>query len=252
MVKIMRLNKELFDIPKSLNNLVIKGLNDTSLCHYINEVFDDNNRNIVVITPTLFEANKLLNILTSYTDKALLFPMDDFLTSMAIAMSPDLEITRLETMNSLLNNEKHILVTHLMGFLRFLPDKKLYQEKIIRISKNSEYSPQKLVEDLINIGYKRDTIVSKTTDIAVRGYVVDVFPVSSVNPIRIEFFGDEIDSIRYFDPETQKSIEEVNDIEIFPASEYLLENNDNLLNQQHLISVYNKSISSILDYLDNL
>ena len=251
MVKIMRLNKELFDVPESLDNLVIKGLNDTSLCHYINEVFDKTNRNIVVITPTLFEANRLLNILTSYTKEALLFPMDDFLTSMAIAMSPDLEITRLETMNTLLNNEKHILVTHLMGFLRFLPDKNLYQEKIIRISKNSEYSPKKLVEDLTNIGYKRDTIVSKTTDIAVRGYVVDAFPVSSVNPIRIEFFGDEIDSIRYFDPETQKSIEEVNNIEIYPASEYLLENNDNLLNQQHLISVYNKSISSILDYLDN-
>ena len=247
----MRLNKELFDIPKSLNNLVIKGLNDTSFCHYINEIFGENNRNIIVITPTLFEANRLLNILTSYTDKALLFPMDDFLTSMAIAMSPDLEITRLETMITLLNNEKHILVTHLMGFLRFLPDKNLFQKKIIRISKNSEYSPKKLVEDLTNIGYKRDTIVSKTTDIAVRGYVVDVFPVSSVNPIRIEFFGDEIDSIRYFDPETQKSIEEVNNIEIYPASEYLLENNDNLLNQQHLISVYNKSISSILDYLDN-
>ena len=86
---------------------------------------------------------------------------------------------------------------------------------------------------------------------AIRGYVIDIFPVSSINPIRIEFFGDEIDSIRYFDSETQKSIEEVNNIEIYPASEYLLENNDNLLNQQHLISVYNKSISSILDYMDN-
>ena len=140
----MKLNKELFDIPSTLNNIVIKGLNDTSFCHYINEVFENSNQNIVVLTPTLFEANRLLNILTSYTDKAMLFPMDDFLTSMAIAISPDLEITRLETMNSLLNNEKHILVTHLMGFLRFLPEKKLYQDKIIKISRNSEYDIKKL------------------------------------------------------------------------------------------------------------
>ena len=246
----MKLNKELFDIPSTLNNIVIKGLNDTSFCHYINEVFENNDQNIIVLTPTLFEANRLLNILTSYTDKAMLFPMDDFLTSMAIAISPDLEITRLETMNSLLNNEKHILVTHLMGFLRFLPEKKLYQDKIIKISRNSEYDIKKLVEDLINIGYKRDTIVSKTTDMAVRGYVVDIFPVSSANPVRIEFFGDEVDSIRYFDSETQKSIEEIENIEIYPASEYLLENNDNLLNKQHLLSVYNKEVASILDYLD--
>jgi len=211
---IMRLNKELFPIPESFDNIVIKGFNDTAFCHYINEVFEKNDKNIVILTPTLFEANRLLNILSSYTDKTLLFPMDDFLTSMAIAISPDLEITRLETINSLLDDKKHILVTHLMGFLRFLPEKELYQDKIIKISKNDEYNPKRLVEKLINIGYKRDTIVSKTSDIAVRGYVVDVFPVSSLNPIRIEFFGDEIDSIRYFDPETQKSIQELDDFEI--------------------------------------
>lgn len=251
MVKIMKLNKELFDLPQKLDNVVIKGLNDTSFCHYVNEVFENSNKNIVVLTPTLFEANRLLNILSSYTDKVLLFPMDDFLTSMAIAISPDLEITRLETINSLLNDEKHILVTHLMGFLRFLPEKKLYQEKILNIKKNEEYDIKKLVERLINIGYKRDTIVSKTTDIAVRGYVIDIFPVSSINPIRIEFFGDEVDSIRYFDSETQKSIEDIETIEIYPASEYLLENDDNLENKQHLISVYNKNVSSIIDYLPN-
>ena len=100
----MKLNKELFNIPKNLDNIIIKGLNDTSFCHYVNEVFENNDRNIVIVTPTLFEANRLLNIISSYTDKALLFPMDDFLTSMAIAISPDLEITRLETMNSLLND----------------------------------------------------------------------------------------------------------------------------------------------------
>ena len=250
MVKNMKLNNELFSLPTKLDNIIIKGLNDTAFCHYVNEVFESKNQNIIILTPTLFEANRLLNILSSYTDKAILFPMDDFLTSMAVAISPDLEITRLETINSLLNNDKHILVTHLMGFLRFLPEKKLYQEKIINIKKGEEYDTKKLVQKLVNIGYKRDVIVSKTTDIAVRGYVIDVFPVSSVNPVRIEFFGDEVDSIRYFDPETQKSIEEISEIEIYPASEYLLEREDNLDNLHHMISVYNKEITSITDYID--
>jgi transcription-repair coupling factor (superfamily II helicase) len=245
----MKLNKELFPITNKLSDVVIRGLNDTAFCHYVNEVFENNNQNIVILTPTLFEANRLLNIISSYTDKALLFPMDDFLTSMAIAISPDLEITRLETLNSLLNNDKHILITHLMGFLRFLPTKELYENKIIKIKKNDSIDPKELVSKLINNGYKRDIIVSKTTDIAVRGYVVDIFPVSSLNPVRIEFFGDEVDSIRYFDPETQKSIEELNDIEIYPASEYLLENDGDCEEKHHMISVYNKKISSIIDYL---
>ena len=69
MEKTMKLNKELFDIPSTLNNIVIKGLNDTSFCHYINEVFENNDQNIIVLTPTLFEANRLLNILTSLFNK---------------------------------------------------------------------------------------------------------------------------------------------------------------------------------------
>ena len=101
----MNLCKNLFPI-ETVNDIAIKGLNDSGFCHYINEVFINENKNIILLTPTLFEANRLLNILNSYTDKALLFPMDDFLTSMAVAMSPDLEITRLETINNLLNDIK--------------------------------------------------------------------------------------------------------------------------------------------------
>ena len=252
MVRNMKLNKDLFVIPKNINNVALKGLNDTGFCHLVSEMFNQNKQNIVIVTPTLFEANKVLNILTSYTNKALLFPMDDFLTSMAVAISPDLKITRLETINNLLDNEKHIIVTHLMGFLRFLPDRNLYQKKIITLRKNMEYEPKKLVNDLINIGYIRDTFVSKTTDIAVRGYVIDVFPISCSNPVRIEFFGDEIDSIRYFDSENQKSIENIDEITIYPASEFLIENNNiELSDSQHLISIYNQETASISDYLPN-
>ena len=251
MVKIMKLNKELLPISESLNNKIIKGLNDTGFCHVINEYFENNDRDIVLVTPSLFEANRLLNILTSYQDNALLFPMDDFLTSMAIAISPDLKITRRETINSLLSQEKHIIVTHLMCFLRFLPEKELYLKRIINIKKGMEIEPKKLAESLINIGYIRDTIVSKTTDLSMHGYIIDVFPISSNNPIRIEFFGDEIDSIRYFDSETQRTINEIDEISIYPASEFLLENSDVEEEKQHLLSVFNKKVVSIMDYLNN-
>ena len=252
MVRNMKLNKDLFDVSKVVDNIIIKGLNDTSFCHLVNEYLFNYNRNILIVTPTLFEANRLLNILNSYNDKTLLFPMDDFLTSQAIAISPDLEITRLETINNLLDEKKHIVVTHLMGFLRFLPEKKLYKNSIIHLKRNMEYDPKKLRDDLTNIGYIHDTIVSKTTDMAVRGYVIDVFPVSSTNPIRIEFFGDEIDSIRYFDAETQKSINNIDEVDILPATEFLLkEYNEDTDYRHELISIYNKKISSIADYLPN-
>ena len=251
MVKSMRLNKDLFILPNSFENKVIKGLNDTGLSHLVNEIFLNDKRDIVIVTPTLFEANKLLNILSSYTDKAFLFPMDDFLTSMAVAVSPDLKITRLETINNLLIGDKHIVITHLMGFLRFLPERELYIKRIIKIKKNMEYEPKKLFSDLVDIGYIRDIIVSKTGDIAVRGYVIDVFPVSSNNPVRIEFFGDEIESIRYFDSESQKSIEEIDELEIYPATEFLVESGNILDEKQHMLSHINNRVVSIADYLNN-
>ena len=251
MVKNMKLNKDLLPISESFDNKIIKGLNDTGFCQLINEYFEKNHRDLVLLTPTLFEANRLLNILTSYTDKVLLFPMDDFLTSMAIAVSPDLKITRLETINALLSKEKHIIVTHLMGFLRFLPEKELYLKKIIKIKKNMDYNPKKLALDLINIGYNKDTIVSKTTDMSFHGFIIDLFPISSSNPIRIEFFGDEIDSIRYFDSETQRTISEIDEFDIYPASEFLLETDEEIKEKQHLLVNCNKNVISIIDYLDN-
>ena len=116
-------------------NIGLKGLTDESFCIYLKNYFDKNDESVVLVTPTLFEANKLLNSLSTYTNDVLFFPMDDFLTSMAIATSPDLEVTRLETLISLLDGKKKIIVTHLMGYLRYLPTKKVFEKKIVKLSK---------------------------------------------------------------------------------------------------------------------
>ena len=247
----MRLTKDLFKQVK-INNIGLKGLNDSAFCLYVNKVYDEKEKNIIIVTPTLFEANQLFNDLSSYNEQTLLFPMDDFLTSMAIAMSPELKITRLETINTLLDGKKHILVTHLGGLLRYLPTKKVYQNNIIRLEEGMEYSPQQLMEDLTKIGYIRDTIVSKTTDMAVRGYIIDVFPILNSHPVRIEFFGDEIESIRFFAEDSQKSIENISKIEIYPATEFLTEKEcDEEKRHQHLLCKYNKEVASIIDYMDD-
>ena len=246
----MKLNKDLFNLSLE-DNSIIKGLNNTAFCMYVNEHFYKNKKDIVILTPSLYEANVLYNILSSINDKTLIFPMDDFLTSMAVAISPDLKISRLETINSLLESEKHIVITHLMGFLRYLPDKSMYQKHTIYLKKGMECDIHKLVESLIDNGYNRDMIVSKTTDMAVRGFIIDVFPISSIHPVRIEFFGDEIDSIRYFDEDTQKSIEEVNEITIYPAIEFLCDEMvDEKPNQSYLIK-YNDNVVNIMNYLQD-
>ena len=231
----MNLNKDLFNVD-ILDNCAIKGMNNTSFCLYVNELFTKKKKNIIILTSSLFETNEIYSSLLNYNNKTLLFPMDDFLTSKAIAISPDFKITRMETIIELLGKESHILVTHLMGFLYFLPTCSDFKKRIINLQKGKEYPFDKLVQELDIIGYNRDTFVSKTTDMAVHGYIIDVFPITQDNPIRIEFFGDEIESIRYFDTETQKSIKNVDNITIYPANETFDNNN---------------STSMIADYLED-
>ncbi len=216
----MNLFKDLIniDIKKDMG---IYNLTDEFFCLYLNQIYLTNNQNILVVVNSLFEANKIYNSLSIYNDHVFLFPMDDFLTSEALAISPDLMISRLDCLNHLVNDDKSIIITNLMGYLRYLPTIESYKNSIIHLKKGDIISPNLLVEKLFSIGYHKDTIVNKTGEFGVRGFVIDVFPIGEDNPIRIEFFDDEVDSIRYFDSGTQKSIESLDSINIYPYSEFI-------------------------------
>ena len=233
-------------------NMGIVGLTDEFFCVYLDNLLRNQERNILVVVNSLYEANQLYSSLKNYTDRCCLFPMDDFLTSEALAISPDLQITRLETINAILNSKALIVIANLMGYLRFLPDRKVYESFVLELKVGSTISPQKLVEKLIASGYTRDTIVTKTGEFGVRGFIIDIFPVDEENPIRIEFFDDEIDSIRIFDPETQKSLESVKNILIKPCFEFLTEANvsEEKFGKQKFLPEFGKVVS-ISEYLDN-
>ncbi len=201
-------------------DVAFTGLTEELFSMYVTQLHKQQ-RNIIIMTASLIEANNLFSSLANYTDQVLLFPMDDFLTSEAIAISPDLMISRLETLQSIETGEPKIIITNLMGYLRFLPVRKLYQQQIISLKEEQEIPPKKLVQQLAKIGYNRQSLVTKTAEFGERGFVVDVFPIGEDHPIRIEFFGDTIDSIRYFDEKNQRSIAAIKKIDIYPATEIL-------------------------------
>ncbi len=239
------------NIDKKTVGLV--GLNDEFFSLYVNKLLNKQKKNILIVTSTLFEANLINNSLSTYTNNSYLFPMDDFLTSESIAISPDLKVTRLETINRTFDLQNKIIVTHLNGYLRYLPTKEKYQSSILNLIKNKEYKREKLIDDLISIGYKTETLVTKTGEIGIRGFVIDIFPIEFEHPIRIEYFGDEIDSIRIFDEDTQKTIEEIEEVKILPYTEFLTDNfnEEYQEKQKYLKKLMNGKINSIYDYLDN-
>ena len=218
---------------KYQNESEIVGLTPELNIFYILNYFQKTNKNILIITNTLYEANKYFDSISTYTDDCLLFPMDDFVASVALAISPELKIKRLETINVLKENNRKIVVTNLMGLLRYLPDYKSANKLEFKLQTGMSINRDKILEVLDSFGYKKDTLVTSTGEYAVRGYVIDLFLIEQEHPIRIEFFGNEIESIRFFDENTQMSIKEITEIACFPYQE-----------------IATSVKSSILDYLD--
>lgn len=218
---------------KYQNESEIVGLTPELNIFYILNYFQKTNKNILIITNTLYEANKYFDSISTYTDDCLLFPMDDFVASVALAISPELKIKRLETINVLKENNRKIVVTNLMGLLRYLPDYKSANKLEFKLQTGMSINRDKILEVLDSFGYKKDTLVTSTGEYAVRGYVIDLFLIEQEHPIRIEFFGNEIESIRFFDENTQMSIKEITEITCLPYQE-----------------ITTSVKSSILDYLD--
>ena len=229
----------------------VSGLTNELKCIYIMEAFNNNDKNILLVANSLYEASRYYQTLINYSENVLFFPMDDFLTSEALAVSPELKTTRLETLNSIISNHKNIIVTNLMGYLRFLPTLNTYKKGKIFIEKGSDYTIGELVKKLYKLGYQKETIVNKTGEIAVRGFVVDIFPIGFDNPIRIEFWGDTVESMRIFNIDNQLTIKDVNNVFINSNTELLIDKDIETfgLKQKEIINYEEKT--SIVDYLNS-
>lgn len=226
----------------------INGLTPELKGYYIYKKYITSHNSVLFVTSNLYEANNMYQIVLNYTDKVLFFPMDDFLTSEALAISPEFLSYRLDTLNKILY-DKYIVITNLMGYLRFLPSKEVYQNNIIRIDKNKQYKINDLVSQLYSIGYERSTVVNQSGQIAVRGFILDIYPFACENPIRIEFFDDEVEKISEFDVNSQLRFKYLNDITIFPNTEFITDNNVDLHNSKHYELAKINQVSSLIDFM---
>ncbi len=222
------------------NNTEISGLTE-ELCNiYLANLFSQKNQNIIVVTSSLYEANLFYNNLNTYLDNLFLFPMDDFFSSMIVAESPDLKYKRLETLDKLKHQEKGIILTNLMGYLKYLPS--IEEKNTLEIQVGLEIKRDELVNSLENLGYKKTSLVTQTGEYAVRGFIVDLYPIDETHPIRIEFDGNLIEQIRYFDEDSQISSGKKNDLVIKAMEEIKTED------VSSLIDYANKPIVVFIDY----
>ena len=207
------LYKELFDFNIDTTKRISVTKNEiyNQLLLYI---FLTSKKNLLLVLPTLNEATEVYNELKNYLDEVYLFPEDDIMTKTAIASSPELLFMRANILNKFNDNKAKIVIVHLNSFIKKLPNKDVFIKNKINLSKGTKINRDDLIKKLTEIGYKRESMVYDTSDFSVRGFVVDVYPINEENPIRIEFFDDEIEKIKHFEVVTQKSVDELDTIEI--------------------------------------
>ena len=242
--------KKIFNFD-TFDNISITGLTNELASFAFNDIYKKSKKSILIVTNSLYESNIIYSSLSKYNSNTYLFPMDDFLTSEALAISPDLLSIRLNTLNSLCEEKQSIVVTNLMGLLRYLPTKEAWKNNYIKIKKGEDVDSEELFRKLLTMGYKNETMVTASGELSKRGYIFDIFPVKEDKAVRIEFWGDTIDSIRYFDVDNQRSLEEIDEISITAFSEFINEKGIDIEEKQKYLPMAVDKLSSIYDYLDN-
>jgi len=188
------------------------------------------NSAVLIVTPGRSDAEAIYDDLCTFAgeDKAALLPAWEVLPTDIMNPSDDIVAERMNTMKRLAaaleRGGPMCVVMPVRAFLQRVPEPKRLTGDTLTLRSSAELPIDQLLEKLIKMGYTREVMVENRGEVSARGGIVDIFPISSELPYRVEFFGDEIDSIRRFEPETQRSVEQVEEIQILPRSEKLLLN----------------------------
>ncbi|MDR1697539.1 MAG: transcription-repair coupling factor [Erysipelotrichaceae bacterium] len=185
---------------------------------------------MIVCLPNLYLSEKVYSMLSIMIGKRVLFfPSDDQFSYNYKSASNEFLSERLYTLSKLRESQDFIIVTDIRSMHRFLPETKLFFEAFLPLKIKQTIPYRDLIKQLITLGYSKTSRVNNVLEFAARGSIIDVYPVNVKNPLRIEFFGDEVDSIREFKLATQESTKNLDEIMISPANDMLFSENEYML-----------------------
>ncbi|MFV0503708.1 MAG: transcription-repair coupling factor [Lachnospirales bacterium] len=232
--KFLGMKKELEITPEFKKLMTL--INDNKDVHIINSLETQKhhvtstlehecNRNTLIICSTDSEAqNSYEDMLYFSSKKVYLYPSKDILFYNADLKSTEIIERRYEILNTLINEENITIIISASSLLDRLMPVDLFEKYKIKLEVGKSIPLDELVEKLARMGYKSRSRVEYVGHFSKRGGIIDIFPTMEENAIRIEFWGDEIDSIRQLDSMCERSINKVDSITILPIKELLYSN----------------------------
>ena len=213
--------EELKKQQKKPGILQITGPIDASKCHLFSGLTQEIPWKLIV-TYSEQRAREWIDDLAMYEEEALYYPAKDILFYQSDIRGNVLTRERMEVLEFLENGHAGTIVTTFDGLMDRIIKPGSLMSASIHIKVGDQISVDKLKEQLISIGYEKNYGVEEAGQFAIRGGIVDVFPVSKELPVRIELWGDEVDTIRSMDVESQRSVEQLEEALIYPVTELVL------------------------------
>ena len=202
----------------------IYGISESGKSYIINGIFEENDNSMVVVTHSDVDAKNLYEDLSFYTTDVFYFPVREVVFYNVDAISGDLRWARLKVIKEILQNErKKIIVTSIDALTSLYTPKEYYLRYSMIIKTGDDIDLKEISKSLLQCGYERVEVVEGKGEFSFRGGILDVFPPTSAYPYRVELFGDEVDSIRTFNTESQRCIEKVEEFSIFPSKEVIVD-----------------------------
>ena len=214
------LQKQL-NVSSKKNSFQVTGAADSGEIHFAASLGSTFKYKIIV-TFNDIRAREIYDDMKSFDANTYYYPAKDFIFFSADACGNLIIKQRLESVSQLITEKPFTIITTIDGLMDKLVPLEIIKENILHIEYDDIIDMTELKNSLINLGFERTDQVEAPGQFAVRGGIIDIFPLTGDLPYRIELWDDVIDSIRSFDPLNQRTIENVNEITIYPASEYIL------------------------------
>lgn len=208
-------------LNQGLKEQMVAGLTGSARMMYVAALFRETDRSVLVVTHNLNQAQKAVEDLQEFLPKeqVLLYPANELVATEIALNGHETLGERIEVLSRLTRGFHGVFVVPFAGVRKLFPARETVAAAHRTLTLGDEQPVDHLVEHLLQVGYERVDMVEKAGEFSLRGGILDLFPVTEANPIRIEFFDDEIDSIRLFSVADQRSKDKLKQFTIPPAQE---------------------------------
>ncbi|MFR3920049.1 MAG: transcription-repair coupling factor [Clostridia bacterium] len=257
------------DVKNKYSPIILSGLSSVGKIQLVEATKEYTNKNICLVTYNELQARKIVQDLKYFSSNVFYFPKREIASYDYVAESKDLPYERIETLNKIFEQDKNnksakiIVVTTMEAIMQKMITKKDIYQNILEFKLGKSFDLDKLKQDLIHLGYERSDIVDGKGQFSVRGGILDI-GTTKTQGIRIEFWGDEVDSIRSFSITSQRTNKMLEEARIYPSHELIVtknlekiceeiiakEKNEDVLDDVELIKSGNY-ISKIDKYFDS-